>query len=137
MKRLINKLTSLTQTIGNDVKDILARLDKLESGTTSTSASVKDRIHIYRRTQTYNFVNPENQSYAWSGEQIKYTFPMPPEFVGKFCEVFINGNIDARVPSMSSELTLYSQNTTGTDEVLVIAYEDSEHITHELMTHGL
>ena len=139
---IFNKsLKEVLTTIGQDVKAILARLDKIEQGkpidnNENTVQTAQDRIYVYRRTQRFNFED-ENHNFVWSGQQIKYSFPVPTEFVGKFCEVFINGNIDARVPSMTENLTLYSQNPTDKDEILILAYEDSEHVENTINAHGL
>lgn len=132
------KLKAVLQEIGSDVKSILNRIDKLENKPTNDVAPVaQDRILVYRRTQHFDFIDKESGSYAWSGNQIQYSFPVPKEFVGKFCEVFINGNVDARVPSMPDTLTLYSQNPTDKDEILIVGYEDSEHVEDTLNAHGL
>lgn len=96
-----------------------------------------DTVLVYRRTQYFDFIDPNTHSFAWSGQQIKYEFDLPDEYVGKFCEVFINGEVDARVSSMPKRLTLYSQNPTDKDEILIIAYADSEHVTNTLYAHGL
>lgn len=135
------RLKEVLTTIGQDVKAILNRLDTLEQRPTdnggNTVQPAQDRILVYRRTQHFDFIDKETGSFAWSGNQIKYSFNVPPEFVGKFCEVFINGNVDARVPSMPETLTLASQNPTDKDEILIVAYEDSEHVEDTLNAHGL
>ena len=134
-------LKEVLTTIGQDVKSILNRLDKIEQtkpvdNNENTVKTAQDRIYVYRRTQRFNFED-ENHNFAYSGKQIQYSFQIPAEFVGKFCEVFINGNIDARVPSMPETLTLYSQNPTDKDEILIVGYEDSEYVEDTLQAHGL
>lgn len=135
--KVAEMLLAMAQQIGTDVRNILARLDRLEQNSGGGTVTVSDRVLVYRRTQRFDFINPENNSFAWSGQQIRYEFDVPQEFVGKFCEVFINGNVDARVPAMTPTLTLFSQNPTDKDEILIVAYVDSEHVDTTLYAHGL
>lgn len=130
IETLRSKCNALNELISTEKK----RINALEAKLQELSKS-GDKFLIYRRTQYFNFYG-ENNNFSWSGQQIRYNITLPPAFVGKFCEVFINGNIDARVPNMPETIELFSQDPLNKDEILIVAYEDSEHITDTLQAYG-